>query len=93
MPLLHHRSAPHWFWQDCAEPQGAGPEPQDKQAPLAELHHFAAPQVLHVKPSTPHATLVLPGTQAPFWQQPPLQAVRLALPQEVVQTCVTVLHA
>jgi hypothetical protein len=73
-------------------PEAQGPFAPQRQAPADEQVSALMPQTPQLRPSMPQAAGVLPGLQLPPWQQPPLQAVWLAPPQEPEQVCVTVLQ-
>jgi hypothetical protein len=64
-----------------------------RQAPPALQVSAGRPQAVQLPPPTPQALGRLPAWQLPLWQQPPLQAVRLALPHDEVQVWLLVLHA
>jgi hypothetical protein len=86
LPLHWHTPPTH-----CWPGEQGSPDPQ-AQAPAAEQLSALMPQMLQEVPVWPQAPVVLPGWQLPLWQQPPLQAVSPAEPQNDVHWWFEVLH-
>jgi hypothetical protein len=100
-PPLHAvwLAPPHEVEHRCVdvlhvEPDGQSAAALQPQVP-ADRHRWPLALIVQSThaPPAPQIAGVLPGAQVEPLQQPPLHAVWLAPPHEVLHWCVTVLHA